>query len=295
MEKVLVTGHTGMLGRRVIETLVATGRYRVFGVSRDSKLENTDITQFQADLAQRDNTIRLLTDVVPDVIVHTAAITNLRYCEQHVHEAHGFHVGLTRTLANFRKCRLIYISTDSVFNGARGNYQETDPTYPLNYYAQSKLQGEWAALDENPATLILRTNIYGHKTPSGHSLAEWALESFRQGNQISGFTDVLFNPLYVGQLARLIVELMSSTHNGILHTGSADSYSKMEFLRLLAEEFGYPSSLVRESVYIEDPVLRRPKNTILNVDRLKTVSDAVPTLHSGMEEFKKDYLRDYPL
>ena len=88
--------------------------------------------------------------------------------------------------------RLLYISTDSVFDGGRGNYSETDTPGPVNAYAKTKLHGEREVLRQNPTALIARVNFYGWNAQEKHSLAEWLLQQFTLGKLVPGFSDVFF-------------------------------------------------------------------------------------------------------
>lgn len=293
MNKILITGHSGMLGRNIVNTLKGhPDRFSLFGVSKSNRLGSPGIQEFHGDLADERTISQVLSSVRPDVIIHTAALTNLTYCEQHKQETHAVHVALSQKLAQWTDARFIYISTDSVFSGEPGMcFSETDATYPLNYYAHSKLEGERTAQLANPDTLIVRTNIFGFKVPYGSSLAEWALKALRSGQPITGYTDVYFNPLYVGQVANLLLRLLDTKLKGILHIGSSESMSKFTFLRDLARSFEFSEQLICEALAPKDDVLRRPKNTCLNIGKLRNVLNENPSVSFGLEMFKSDYLK----
>jgi dTDP-4-dehydrorhamnose reductase len=136
----------------------------------------------------------------PAWIVHCAAATNVDWCESHPVECMRVNAEAAGALARAARsigARLVYISTDSVFDGVSGGYRETDPVSPVNHYARSKASGESAVLDEIPDALVLRTNIYGWNLQSKHSLAEWALARLEGGEVVPGFRDVSFSPLLV--------------------------------------------------------------------------------------------------
>lgn len=157
------------------------------------------------DLTQQ-NFIESLAEFEFDAVVHCAALTDIEKCESEPEIARRINAAATENLAKmFPKSLFVYISTDSVFDGKTGNYGEEDKTNPLNVYAQTKLAGEKALANINENHYIIRTNMYGfHRPPSGRSLFEWSFERLSGGNQVSGFTNVIFNPSYVGQLAGVI-------------------------------------------------------------------------------------------
>lgn len=280
-----------MLGRSIVKRLSTLSNNKLYGVSKTNKLGSEIITEHQVNLADESRVGSLLKEINPDLIIHTAAFTNLQYCESNKREALQLHVNLTLLLS--QQAPIIYISTDSVFDGSDGLYDEDSPSYPLNYYAQSKLQGEFAAHCSNSQALVLRTNIYGFKEPPGNSLAEWALHSFQEGKTISGYSDVFFNPLYVGQLADLVAKCAEHQTTGVLHVGTSECVSKFDFLRMLARTLGYSESLVLESTAPLDTTLRRPKNTTLGIQRLKEKLNEEPSLQAGLNMFKLDYLQSY--
>lgn len=293
MKRILITGHTGMLGQRIVQRFQQVDDVTLFGVSKTNRLGVATVKEYQVDLSELPAVSNVLSEINPDVIIHTAAFTNLNYCESHKKETYQLHVELSKLLGEYKAAKIIYISTDSVFNGEGSSYSENDPTDPLNYYAQSKLEGERAIRMANPDSLILRTNIYGFKNQGSNSLAEWGLKSFREGKQINGYSDIIFNPLYVGQLADLIAKLMLSDLKGILHVGTSENISKFDFLTALAMLFGFPETLVLKSPSPKDDAIRRPKNTSLSIAYLKEVLNENPSVLSGLNMFKSDYRRAY--
>lgn len=281
-----------MLGRSIVKQLASQASdFTVSGVSRSLKIQHPGLVQYNVDLSNLLAVGNLLETVKPDIIIHTAALTNLNYCETNKEEAHQVHVMLTQKLAQYKQAKLIYISTDSVFDGVNGNYDEHAITYPLNYYALSKLQGESAVLYSNPEALVLRTNIYGFKTPAGHSLGEWAIKSLLEKKTITGYSDIYFNPMYVGQVAGLLPRLMNQ--HGILNLGCSENLSKFAFLRALAEVFEMNPEQVSETISPQDTSLRRPKNTTLNIEKLAKLINERPGIYKGLEMFKSEFLQTY--
>ena len=116
------------------------------------------------DLTDAAGTTRVVREIEPSCIIHTAAVTHVDWCESHPEETWRANVEASRTLAQIARrigAGMVYISTDSVFDGARGYYGEADEPGPLNVYARSKLAGERAVLAEAPDALVVRTVIYG--------------------------------------------------------------------------------------------------------------------------------------
>lgn len=297
--RVLVTGYSGMLGRKVVERYTSILNNQVFGAGRTPATE-TNITSVKLDLTSLDEIPKLLEEINPELIIQTAALVNVDACEENKEYAYSLHVESTKEIVKYNpETRFIYISTDSVFDGKKGDYKEEDKSSPLNAYAQTKLKGETEAL-RGKNSLVLRTNIYGTHLNTAHSkpassLAEWALEELKKGNKIKGFTDLIFNPLYTGQLAKLTEELAKTNIRGLLHLGSYPAISKYDFLVKLSKQFGYDSSLIEEARYREiskQNVTKapRPENTTLNTDKYQELMHAPPpSLEQGLKDLWTDY------
>lgn len=285
-----------MLGTDVYRILTSRDEYNVIGVDRRYSPYIYHDKQIIGDLCDNSFVRNVLEAIQPDIIIHCAAIVDVNVCEQEKALANAVHVKVTQKLAAYRPelTRMIYISTDSVFDGTRGNYTEDDIPNPVNYYAQSKLEGERQALKHNPQTLVLRTNIYGFTHPNGNSLAQWALGNLEQGKKIQGFTDVIFNAIYTKQFARIIQKLLvKNNYHGILNVAGNQFMSKYQFLVEIARCFNFSTDLIEKSVSTDfNFKAPRPLNTTLNVDRLKNLDISVPIFHYGLKEFCIDYKKN---
>jgi dTDP-4-dehydrorhamnose reductase len=291
-KKILVVGSGGMLGKDVVACFEKDG-YEVFGISRDVEGNNMSDHILLGDITKKTFISDALAKIKPDVIVNCAAIVNVDACENNKKLAQDVHVGATRNLAEHKGAKFIYISTDSVYDGQRGNYKEEDQTNPVNYYATTKLEGELACLNANPKAIVLRTNIYGFHLPLGKSLAEWAIDSLSRQIPIKGFTDTFFNPLYTKQLAEIIKFFSFSDYEGVYNTVSDEVVSKYDFLVRLAEKFGFSKELISKAEISgsEQLVASRPKNTYLNRDKLVKVlgETRISSFKEGLDWLYKDY------
>jgi len=185
---------------------------------------------------------------------------------------------------------LLYISTDSVFNGEKGNYTEESTPDPLNNYGMTKYLGELAVRANNKNSLVIRTNIFGYNNPLKASLAEWAIKEFKNGNHVNGYSNVIFNAIYTKHLANIIVNLVDKDQNGVINIASKTQISKYDFLVKLANSMGQSSDIVSKAKLITnaDKSMIRPLNTTLNVDRAAKFIE-LPTIESGITELAKDY------
>ena len=291
MLRVLITGSSGMLGKDVFVRFSKAG-FRVFGVDQVKSLLLPEESQIIGDITDNEFVSLVLKKVNPHIIIHCAAIVNLNACEENHDLAFSLHVEATKNLAQYKAggTKVIYISTDSVFDGKKGNYAETDMPNPLNYYAKSKLEGENAA-KLNPNYIVVRTNIFGFNIPLRNSLAEWAIKNFESSNNISGFDDVIFNAIYTKHLAGILVEAVNLDIKGTINIASGDYVSKYDFLQYMACKFKFAKEKIGKTLMKDlDFEITRPLNTTLNINKAKKYF-SIPSIFEGIDQLYIDYTK----
>lgn len=282
--RVLITGASGMLGSSLIETL--RGRLDVIGLSRHRPAD-ARVGWLEIDLAIPGQLATALEQALPDVVVHAAAMTNVDECERDPDLAMRVNqdcVGDIAAHCAARSAKLVYISTDAVFDGSgKTPYRETDEARPLNVYARAKLGGESLAL-EAPSSLVLRTNIFGWRHGRGGSLGEWILAGLREGRELTTFKDVYFSPIAAVLFAGVISSCIECDLRGLFHAGGAESISKHEFAMKIAEQCGLPVQGLRPISVDEKPLTApRPKYMSLDSSKLATrLRTELPTVSSSI-------------
>ncbi len=291
MLKVLLTGASGMLGNKLFEKLIAQNKYEIFTVGRDSFTVNDK--HFISDISDAKQLTNVLQACNPEIVINCAAYVNLDYCEKNQLQADLLHNQAVALISSYKSVKAVYyVSTDSVFDGQRGDYFETDITNPLNYYATSKLNGEKAALKYAQKAFILRTNIFGFNSKLGNSLFEWAYRNISKGEKINGFSNVYFNPLYVSDLADMITIFIEKCANpGIYNLGSQPVISKYTFLYKIAQVFNYDTNLIG-SVLLDNSLQKtlRPLNTTLNTTKIHNLGIQPPDIDFCIKHLHIDFL-----
>lgn len=268
----LVAGASGFLGSNLTHEALASGRSVVLAVHRRT-VDRPGIRVVSTDLTAASAARELLRRLEPQWVVNCAAFTNVDECERDPERAHALNVELPRALA--AACAeagvgLVHISTDSVFDGERGNYAENDEPAPVNVYARSKLEGERAVQDVLPDALVLRTNFIGISHSRRVGFADWITTRLESGERMRGFTDVIFAPLLANELARLVLAAIDSKLQGLYHASARDACSKYDFACRLGAALGFDSTLVdRASLADAKLTARRPLNTSLSSSRLE--------------------------
>jgi len=290
MSRVMITGASGLLGANLAH--LAATEHQVVAVSGRRPLQLAGLISVSADLSRAGQAQRLLREHRPDWVVHCAAATDLDRCEREPEWAQALNVGMARQVAEACQelgARMAHISTDSVFDGAAGEYAEQDEPRPLNVYARTKLEGEQAVQAACPGALVVRTNFFGWTISPRQSLAEWFLGRFERGESTPGFADVYFSPLLVDHLARILLELLGRGVQGLLHLPGATCLSKYEFGVRLAKAFQHNPALVY-AASVQDAGLSavRPLRTCLTGDRAAALlGRPLPDMEAGLDELRR--------
>lgn len=290
MSRLLITGDTGLLGSAVARH--ALREHAVYGISRARDEGSHSWVHAPVDLLDESTTSRLFEEVRPHVIVHCAAATDVEQCEQDPRAALALNVGATEQLAGWaaqNDAQFAYVSTDSVFDGVRGGYREEDLPNPLNAYAGSKAAGERVTLERHPDALILRTNFFGWNHGAKPNFGRWAVGILIRGGPLEAFADVRFGPLFVEDLAKLILDLVLRNAKGIFHVAASDSCTKYEFARRLGHALRLNTSNVKP-ILLEDAPCRakRPRDTSLDTAKCaKFLGRGMPSVQQGIAAFAK--------
>ena len=290
--KIGITGASGMLGTALLSLL--SNSHEVFATSRNKGLEEKNIKWDCFDLTDFETLNIWLKKIKPDLVINCAAIVKVDFCEENIGLTTALHVEATKVIANYinaTKGRLIYISTDSVFDGKKlGYYRETDSVNPLNVYAKTKLMGEKFVLSTEGG-LVLRTNIIGWKNKDDPSFVEWILEGLINNTTLNLFHDVYFSPLTVEELSFIIKKIIDNPIFGIYHCGSSDSISKYEFGKKIAEIFKLSCHNINKvSVDTMKFKATRPKNMALDNSKIKSdLIHDISDVQTTIKFLKKNY------
>ncbi|MFC1651016.1 dTDP-4-dehydrorhamnose reductase [Candidatus Latescibacterota bacterium] len=247
--KVLITGITGRVGRSLlaykpenidIELLLEPGAEKMPGYA-----------WYRSDITDHDKTVMAVTCADPDVVIHLAAMTNVDKCEEGPEKAHNINcIGTENIAKSCSECgaKLVYLSTDYVFDGVSGPYSETDTPNPINVYGQSKFDGEKTVYMENSYNpLIVRISIpFGERIgDSGDNYYSWLAERLRQNNTVRIVDDQFTTPAYFGELAHVLWSLVKKDIGGIIHYGTSDRLSRHKMALEICEVMGFSAENIQ--------------------------------------------------
>jgi len=222
--KILITGGKGQLGRDLEKVLSRAGKYELTCLGHDA-----------LDITKPDNVQQAVLSVRPEVIIHAAANTNVDQCERNEDSACLVNALGTRnvTVAAVKiGAKLVYISTDYVFNGKAGRpYTEFDVPDPINIYGKSKLAGERYVASLSNKYFIVRTSwLYGYY---GKNFVKTMLNLAQEKNEVSVVNDQVGSPTYTKDLAHFIEELVQTELYGIYHVTNSGFCSWFDFARAI--------------------------------------------------------------
>lgn len=290
--KILITGGSGMLGHCLMRQAAVGhevwGTYHTHPVILPSgSLVALDVTD---ELAVR----RLFKALQPNVVIHTAALTDVDECERNPEIARTINSGgtaLTAKAAEEIGAHYVYVSTDYVFDGLGGGFDEGSIPAPVNQYGATKLLGEQWATKNCSRTLIVRTTIFGLKLPPLIGMTENLVAALRSGKSMTRFVDQYSTPLYTGDLSQLILRLAEERALGIIHIGSADRASRHDFTQLVAETFGLNGTGIHKGAFHQiEGLARRPQDTSLNSRKVAAqLGIELPTVRAGLARLKHDW------
>ena len=302
--KIFITGGSGLLGSALSFELIK--KHKVINGYHSNRIDikNNNFSSVPIDITKI-GSLKVIEKISPDVIIHAASLTDLEFCEKNPKLAHEVNVkGTENVLSVAKKCgaKIVYICTDYIFDGERGNYSERDKPNPLSIYARSKLNGEEIIRERHDNFISIRTSLYGWSpTSKKPSLSSWIINSLKDGKEIFLVTDQFSSLMFASDLAKALVEMLERDLIGIYHVASANSMSRYDFALGIADVFDLDQDLIKPisfSSFIErfSPMASRPQNVSLNVSKIESeLGREMPTISAGIflmkekeDKFKKN-------
>lgn len=289
MKKILVSGSNGLLGQKITDLAITDPRIELIATSKGPNRH--PITQgysyLEMDICNAVEVLQVIESVNPDVIIHTAAMTNVDACENDREYCHKLNVESVQTLAQICKekdIHLIHLSTDFIFDGADGPYTEEAQPNPLSYYGQTKLDAELAIQASGCRYAILRTIIvYGLvKEMSRSNIVLWAKGALEKGESISVVNDQWRMPTLAEDLAACCLLAAQKEAEGVFNASGKDFMNMVELVEQVADFWNLDKSLIKPiTTQSLNQTAKRPAKTGFVLD--KTIRELGYQPHSFKE------------
>lgn len=287
--RLILTGGSGFVAASIVRSAVQ--EWEVHAVSRRTAPETLpNLTWHTLNAEDPDAFHELVHTVGPAAVIHAAAIADIDYCQTHPEEAERVNHIMTRDLAEVcwdHDTRFVFLSTDTVFDGERGDYTETDSPCPVNYYGETKVRAEQAVqkFDGNyviaRVALVMGLPLWGH----GNSFVSRMKSVLGEGRQLTVPEDEIRTPIDVVTLGRALVELAGSDFRGVIHLSGNDKVNRYDMMVGIARRLGLPDELIVR----HDPTgipgrAPRPRDASLCNAKARTVLDTpMLDLDEGLE------------
>ncbi|MGI0058005.1 MAG: SDR family oxidoreductase [Nitrosarchaeum sp.] len=258
--KILVIGGSGIIGSKIVRKLVER-KNDVIYTYYENKL-NVGIGQ-RLDIRKKDETIDLISKVNADLVIHTAALTNVDLCETDKKLADSINVkGTENVITGCQKTnsKIVYISTSFVFNGEKNKYFEGDELSPTTYYGLTKLKGEEIVKSSKLSFLILRTDQpYDWKEKWQHNNSVLrVLQTLQEGKILNEIIDWYNVPTYIPNFVNALENLINFNLLGIYHVCGSNFINRYEWALVTAKVFGLNKNMIKSisSETLDLPVKR---------------------------------------
>jgi dTDP-4-dehydrorhamnose reductase len=264
-QRILITGGAGYLGSELVRQALAQG-WEVAATAFTRRPAEDLARSIALDIRDEGAVGRAFADFQPNVVIHTA----YRQTGPDLWATTVVGAGVVAQAAQQAGAQLIHMSSDAIFDGARVEpYTEEDEPSPITPYGEAKAAAERLVSELAPRALIVRTSLlYGGPTPGAHE--QLALDAADGHAEIAFFRDELRCPVVVDDLAAALLELTTSTLDGVLHVAGADVVSRYDFARLVVAAHQRSPDQLRSALSAESG-LHRPRNCALDCRRANGV------------------------
>ena len=276
-KRVLVTGASGQLGSYLMDAL-SRRDVDVIGWAGPMPGQKSQTHLAHVDLADR-SFAKEIVRLSPQVVIHAAAMAGVTDCARDPNRAKVVNVGATRLIAETldkMNGRLIFISTDLIFDGEKGSYSEADSPNPLSIYGSTKVDAEQAVLAFPNHCVVRVSLLFGPPRNGRLSFFSQLVDAAKNGIKTKLFHDEWRTPLGLAAAAEAISEIAASNVAGLLHVAGPERMSRVEIGRRLARHLGVSDEFIETTSRLSASGEPRPRDTSLNCTRWRSLFPIQP-------------------
>jgi len=252
-KKMLVIGGTSLLGYKLLSN---TNDFELYASYNKNLINLKNVETLKIDITNKKNCEKIF-DLKPDIIINTAAITNVDYCEKFERNAFDVNVTGTKNIAEIAEklgVKLIHISTDAVFSGDKKIYLEEDEPNPISVYGKTKLESEKIVSKVNDSVILRPSVLFGwipfeyvktiDESRKTMNFGLWVIDQLYKNNKMSIVNDQINTPTLADNLAENIIEIIKKDLTGIFHLSGLSCISRLDFSKKIAKTLGYSDNLI---------------------------------------------------
>ena len=273
----LVVGGSGLLGYKLLKNI---NNYDLYSTFNKNPIRHENIEMMKLNIVNEKD-CRKITELKPDIIINTAAMTNVDHCEKFKDDAYNVNVIGTKNLAKVSEqigSKFIHISSDMVFSGGNSYVEEDEPN-PVNTYGKTKLESEKIASKVSDYLILRPSVIFGWvpfenlqtRTESVKSMnfALWVLDKLKKKQKLTIVNDQFNTPTLADNLAEVIIEMIKKDTKGIFHASGLSCINRLDFSKKIANMFGYSqNSIIPCSSKELKQIAERSLQSCLNCDKI---------------------------
>ncbi len=273
-QSILITGGSGLFAINCVRAL--RYHFKIYLLQNKKIINVPGAKNIQINSLNDDKLSTILSEINPLAVIHAAGLTDVDFCELNPNAAYQANSDFARVMAKMCEkinCKIVYLSTDHIFDLSKERATEKTKPNPINIYAKSKLEGERQIKKYCEKSLIIRTNFFGWGTSYRSSFSDFVFENLSKNKSIYLYEDIKFTPILLDQLVIGIIRLLNSNALGTYHIVGDEALSKFDFGNQLASIFGFDKSLINAVKYSEkNNNVLRPRNMCLNNNKYKKFS-----------------------
>ncbi len=302
-KKILITGSNGLLGQKLVELIIKDPNYALIATARGANRLPKNIKGYiyeAMDVTNREETLSKIQQLKPDYIIHTAAMTNVDQCETDRDACWELNVRATETLVEASRVNnvfLLHVSTDFIFDGENGPYDEEAEANPISFYGVSKLAAERMVFKS--ANLIrwavARTVlVYGiAHDMSRTNIVLWVKKSLEDGKNITVVNDQFRSPTLAEDLAIGCFLIIQKEAQGIYNISGKEVMTPLEMAMRTADFFQLDKALITEtdSSKFTQPAKRPPRTGFIIEKAAKTLGYKPHTFEEGIAVLASQLLK----
>jgi dTDP-4-dehydrorhamnose reductase len=275
--RLLITGANGLLGQKLVQLVADKGISVLASSQGPSRIQTPNVQYLPLDITQKEKVLQMVKEYGPSVIINTAAMTNVDQCETQRKQCWELNVMAVAYLieaASQVNAHLIHLSTDFIFDGTNGPYDEEAQPNPVNFYGQSKWAAEKLILESQIKWSIVRTVLVYGATPgsSRSNIMLWVKRNLESGNPIQVVADQFRTPTLVEDLAVGCYLIAEKSAEGIFNISGKDLLTPYDIAMITARYFSLDESLITktDSKEFKQPA-QRPLRTGFNIKKAKQI------------------------